>query len=83
MLKREEKSILKLEAKIGQYFSSQDLRADSRNHCTPVLDVLDAPDDESHQIIVAPLLRPYDDPPFETIGEVLDFVGQILEVNRL
>jgi hypothetical protein len=32
-------------------------------------------------IIVMPLLRPFDDPPFDTIGEVVDFITQVAEVS--
>ncbi|VDC07537.1 unnamed protein product [Peniophora sp. CBMAI 1063] len=52
---------------------------DDRNHCVPVWDFFDAPDDSARTIIVMPLLRKFDDPPFETVGEVVECVRQLLE----
>jgi hypothetical protein len=69
------------ETDIGQYFSTRDLRADIHNHAVPVLDVLDVPDDERLVILVMPLLRKFDDPPFGTLGEVIDCVKQAFEVR--
>ena len=54
---------------------------DERNHCVSVWDFFDAPDDLSRTIIVMPLLRKFDDPPFETVGEVVECVRQLFEVG--
>lgn len=46
----------------------------------PVLDVLNDPFDLLEVLMVMPYLRPFDDLEFQTIGEVVDFVSQTLEV---
>ncbi|KAI0790923.1 kinase-like domain-containing protein [Abortiporus biennis] len=55
-----------------------DVDTDSRNHCIPLFDQLSIPDSDE-VIMVFPLLRHYDDPPFETIGEFVEFVRQVIE----
>ncbi|VDB87023.1 unnamed protein product [Peniophora sp. CBMAI 1063] len=67
------------EVAITTYLSSAGLARDPRNHCVPVLDSFDAPDDPTRTIIVLPLLRRFDDPPFETVGEAVDCIRQLLE----
>ncbi|KAJ7081129.1 kinase-like domain-containing protein [Mycena belliarum] len=67
------------EREIGLYFSSEPLAADPRNHCVPILDTLQVPDEENTILIVMPLLREYSNPPFDTFGEVVDFFGQVFE----
>ncbi|EAU85847.2 other/AgaK1 protein kinase [Coprinopsis cinerea okayama7 len=79
VLKRIEKSQYPEEVSILRYFSEKPLASNPENHCVPVLAVLNPPDDPEHDIAVLPILRDYDDPPFETIGEVVDYIGQILE----
>ncbi|TBU42946.1 kinase-like domain-containing protein [Dichomitus squalens] len=79
LLKRIHKSIHPYEVGIGQYFSSEALASDPRNHCCPVYDVLHDPADENTAIIVMPLLRRYNDPNFLTVGEALEFFRQIFE----
>ena len=54
---------------------------DERNHCVSIWDFFDAPDDLSRTIIVMPLLRKFDDPPLETVGEVVECVRQLFEVR--
>ena len=68
------------EADIALYFSSQALASQPANHCVPVYEVfaLDAEDDT--MIMVMPLLRPYGDPAFDTIGEVVESFRQLFEV---
>ena len=70
VLKKVLKSVHPHEAEIGQYLTSSPLSSDSRNHCCPILDVLQDPFDEDMQLIVMPLLRRYKDPKFETVGGV-------------
>ncbi|RDB25039.1 hypothetical protein Hypma_007481 [Hypsizygus marmoreus] len=77
-LKQIEHSVHPNEAAIGQLFSSEPLSSDPRNHCIPILDVLHVPDDEN-TILVMPLLYENEIPPFETIGEVVEFFHQIFE----
>ncbi|KAI0345516.1 hypothetical protein BDW22DRAFT_883319 [Trametopsis cervina] len=51
----------------------------SQNHCVPLLDVFQDPDDPEVTYMVMPYLHPINKPPFVTVGEVMDFVGQMLE----
>ncbi|KAJ7625462.1 hypothetical protein B0H17DRAFT_1164387 [Mycena rosella] len=52
---------------------------DPRNYCVPIFEVLEVPDDEDFTILVMPLLRKYYQPRFDTVGEAVDFFGQIFE----
>ncbi|KAJ7637160.1 hypothetical protein FB45DRAFT_1056375 [Roridomyces roridus] len=67
------------EADIGQLFSSLEHAGNPRNHCVPILDVLQDPDDMDRQIIVLPQLVPFHYPAFDTVGEVVDCFRQIFE----
>uniref|UniRef100_A0A8H7XMQ5 Protein kinase domain-containing protein n=1 Tax=Psilocybe cubensis TaxID=181762 RepID=A0A8H7XMQ5_PSICU len=67
------------ELAISQYVSSPELMKDSDNHCVPVYEVLDIPNDPEHSIIVMPLLYPFHITRFDTIGECLDFFYQIFK----
>ncbi|TEB23480.1 other/AgaK1 protein kinase [Coprinellus micaceus] len=67
------------EVDILGYFSQAPISSDPRNHICPLLDILRRPEDEGQTIVVLPVLRPYDNPDFDTIGEALDFLRQILE----
>ncbi|KAF8902790.1 hypothetical protein CPB84DRAFT_1814851 [Gymnopilus junonius] len=67
------------ETKLTAYFSSPSLRYDFNNHCIPLLDVMDIPDDENFAIIVVPLLRPFNSPRFDTVGECVDLFQQIFK----
>ncbi|KII92699.1 hypothetical protein PLICRDRAFT_481591 [Plicaturopsis crispa FD-325 SS-3] len=78
-LKKIRKSVHPYEAEIGQFLSSDPLSQDPTNHCVPFLDVLQVPDDDDILIIVMPLLRDYDNPRFDTIGEAVDFLTQVIE----
>jgi len=51
------------------------------NHTIPVLEVLEVADSRDLCIIVTPLMRACDDPWFDNMGEVVDFLGQVLEVG--
>ena len=53
------------------------------NHTIPVFEVLDVYDDSNLCVVVTPLMRGYNDPWFETMGEAVDFLSQILEVCHL
>ncbi|KAI9447457.1 hypothetical protein H4582DRAFT_2136910 [Lactarius indigo] len=67
------------ELEINQLFSSPGLANDPRNHCAPLLDLIDLQSPESHKIMVFPLLRPFDCPRFQTFGEFVAFFTQICE----
>lgn len=69
------------EADIGLYLSSEPLASDPRNHCVNLYEVLSVPNKDDQFILVMPYLRPYQNPPFETVGEVVDFVHQAFEVS--
>jgi serine/threonine protein kinase len=47
----------------------------------PILDVLHPPGEDDIMLIVMPLLRSLDSPPFDTVGEAVDFFTQIFEVR--
>ncbi|KAF6754147.1 other/AgaK1 protein kinase [Ephemerocybe angulata] len=67
------------EGLIVEYFSKEPVASDPRNHCIYSMDVLQPPDDAEHTLLVFPILRPYDNPDFDTFGEALDFIRQVLE----
>ena len=69
------------EVNIATLLSSEPLRSHPCNHCVPVLEILDMPDQEGTTIIVMPLLRPFDNPSFVTVGESVEFFRQIFEVR--
>ena len=81
VIKRISRSIHPHEISIGQFLSSPPLSSDSRNHCCPILDVLDDPMDTDMQLMVMPLLRIYDDPRMNTVGEAIAFLRQAFEVR--
>ena len=73
------------ELEIGRYLvpdSSQSPQS-PRDHCVPILDAFRNPVSPDVSYIVMPLLRPFDNPEFGAIGEVIDFVTQILEVSNV
>ncbi|KZT72363.1 hypothetical protein DAEQUDRAFT_32581 [Daedalea quercina L-15889] len=67
------------ELAIARYLSSTVVPKAPQNHCVPVLDVLPDPFESTKTLMVMPYLRPFDDPPFTAIGEVIDFIDQTLE----
>jgi len=80
VLKSTKKSKHPFEAEIGSFFSTPPLATNPANHCVPIYEVLQVPDDEDRVLLAMPLLRQYDNPRFDTFGEVLDFFRQIFEV---
>lgn len=74
---------------IARYLGSVELTSDPRNHCVPVYEVLPVPaelqfvgeGENGEDIIVMPLLRTFDSPPFETMGEAVEYFTQIFEVS--
>ncbi|KAH9045928.1 kinase-like domain-containing protein [Lactarius deliciosus] len=68
------------ELSITRYFSSPELRDDSRNHCVQLLDVIDTADTKlDKRLMVMPFLRPFNDPHLQTFGEFVAFFMQICE----
>ncbi|KAJ3480768.1 hypothetical protein NLI96_g8119 [Meripilus lineatus] len=55
-----------VENEIGMYFSTEPLASHPHNHCVPVYDVLRVTDLDNVVIAIMPLLRPFDDPWFES-----------------
>jgi len=79
MLKQVSLSLHPYETEIAQFFSSQPLASDPRNHCVPVYETLQDPTDNDCLILVMPFLRLYNDPPFGTVGEAVEGFRQIFE----
>ena len=67
---------------ILRMFSSDELRHDPHNHCVPLLDTIDLSrrGKPGRKLLVMPLLRPFNNPPFQTYGEFVAFFTQICEV---
>jgi len=66
------------ELMVTQLFSSRELSRDPRNHCVPLLDIIEIPQN-GQKVMVMPLLRPFNDPHFQTFGEFVAFFTQICE----
>ena len=71
------------EVEITSLFSSEEKIGDPCNHCVPVLDYFEDERLPECGILVTPLLRPFDEPAFVSIDEVVEFVRQTLEVRLL
>ncbi|KAF9005487.1 kinase-like domain-containing protein [Cyathus striatus] len=67
------------EIEIANLFSSEPLASDPRNHCIPIYEVLTLPGDNDTAILVMPFLLPMDRPPFVSLGEIVEFLQQIIE----
>src|SRR6266446_5417456 len=67
------------ELEINKLFSTEPLASNPRNYFVRLLDVIELP--YYPPILVHPLLRPYDDPRFQTYGEFITFFSQICEVS--
>lgn len=68
------------EGRFSLYFSAPERASATENHCVPAYDCFQDEVDKEVEFLVMPVLRPFDDPPFEAVGEVLDFIQQTLEV---
>ncbi|EMD33669.1 hypothetical protein CERSUDRAFT_159918 [Gelatoporia subvermispora B] len=79
MLKSVSKRWHPYEVMISEFFASEPLASNPRNHCVPIIEVFQDPDAEQYEILVMPFLRLWRDPFFNTIGEFVDFFGQICE----
>ncbi|KAK0447882.1 uncharacterized protein EV420DRAFT_1483684 [Desarmillaria tabescens] len=64
------------EFEIAVLFSSPPLSLDPRNHYVPVIQALKYGE---FGILVLPLLRKFDDPPFDTVREVIECFRQLFE----
>ena len=68
------------EEEIAQFFAA--IR-DPRNHCVRVHQILPDPLEPRMGLMVMPYLRPCNNPEFSTVGDVVEFVDQTLEVGSL
>ncbi|KAF8120722.1 kinase-like domain-containing protein [Boletus edulis] len=67
------------EADIALYFSSRALASQPANHCVPVYEVFTLDGESDTMIMIMPLLRPYNNPNFDTIGEAVECFRQLFE----
>ncbi|KAJ7159465.1 kinase-like domain-containing protein [Mycena filopes] len=83
VLKRISNALHRYEAEIHRHIASPGSEfsesLEPKNHCAPLFNLLHPPDNAEALILVMPLMRKYDDPPFDTVGEVVDFFHQIFE----
>jgi hypothetical protein len=81
-LKRTVKSEHSEEVGIAKFFSSEPLASDPKDHCVPLLDVLEVPEYEGMVLLVMPILRPFNRPKkIWTFGEAVEFIRQVFEVR--
>lgn len=71
------------EMEIGQTLSSAPLSSDPRNHCVPMHEYLTVPDVTGWLILVMPLLRHFNNPPFSSINEIVLFLRQAFEARTI
>ncbi|KAF8264140.1 hypothetical protein EI94DRAFT_1872817 [Lactarius quietus] len=65
------------ELQINRLFSTVPLTSNPQNHCVPLLNVIQLPNDPP--ILVHPMLHQHYDPPIRTIREFITFFAQICE----
>ncbi|KAJ6591915.1 hypothetical protein B0H10DRAFT_1829799 [Mycena sp. CBHHK59/15] len=70
------------EERFMRRLTSDPLVSHPDNPCPPLYQVLGVPDEDDVAVFVLPYLRQFDSPPFETIGEVMDFCRQALRGLR-
>jgi hypothetical protein len=57
-------------------------RDDPRNHCVPILETIPIPGRTDEYLSAMPLLRgESDSPPFECVGQYVEYMGQLLEAR--
>ena len=69
------------ESAIARMLTTPELLKDPFNHCVPIIDTFEDDQDPSISYIVMPFLKTMDEPSFERVEEVVEFVDQILEVH--
>ncbi|KAF5366350.1 hypothetical protein D9757_011468 [Collybiopsis confluens] len=80
MLRRPDPPSRSNEVKITQVFSSASI--DRRNHCAPIYETISLPEPdpgERNSVVIMPFLVEWNEPEFETVGEVVDFCTQVFE----
>ena len=63
----------------AKFYDSEEMRRDPDNHCVPLLDVIRPIPILTYLILST--MREFNDPDFETLGEILDFIKQMLVVR--
>ena len=79
MLKRVSRTRDPNEKDIAAFLSSDPAKSHPRNHSVPLYEAFDVPQ-TTMSILVMPVLHRFDDPEFETVGEVLECFRQVFEV---
>ncbi len=69
------------ELKVMQHLTPDLHNVDPSNHCAPALDYFSDEREAMYDFIVMPIYRKFDNPSFYSIGKVIDFVHQTLEVR--
>ncbi|TFK74336.1 hypothetical protein BDN72DRAFT_955945 [Pluteus cervinus] len=77
LLKRIWQSVWPYEVEISQLFSTQPLAGDPHNHCVPLEGIISPPDEPDLKIMVFPFLQQLTAMPFDTFGEIIDFLHQV------
>lgn len=67
------------EVEIARLLSAPPNGSHPSNHCMPVIEVLDVPE-ENTMFLVSPFFTAWDSPPFATVGEAVEFFRQIFQV---
>jgi len=75
------------EIRMNRLLSSGQLPLDDpQNHCVPVYEILELPEDSQVYLLVMPFLRAWwsnwDEAPFSTVGEAVAFVRQMFQVRN-
>lgn len=70
------------EMSLALSLSRRESSDDPRNHCVPILDVFADDTNPKFTYLVMPLLRHVDNPSFDFVDDVVDFLDQILEVSK-
>jgi hypothetical protein len=70
------------ELTITRRFSSPEMSTERQNRCVLLLDIVELTIPERHELMVFPLLRPFNRPLFQTFGEFIAFFTQLCEVTK-
>ncbi|KNZ77211.1 hypothetical protein J132_06206 [Termitomyces sp. J132] len=79
VLKRLDIEIHENEIAMIKHLSSQTFSSNPRNHCVPILEVINPPEGSHTAFLVMPCLFDVDFPSFETMGEAVGFFKQVFE----
>ncbi|TFK74311.1 hypothetical protein BDN72DRAFT_893286 [Pluteus cervinus] len=77
LLKKISKSKHPYEVEVTKFFGTAPLADDPRNHCVQLRDTLYPPEHPDLTILVFPFLQQIEALPFDTFGEIVDFIRQI------